>query len=287
MRVAVIGANGQLGTDLCTALAAHDIAPFTHADFDICDRAAMERHLGAVRPEFVINTAAYHRVDDCEIEVERAFAVNAIAVHALARWCAAEGAVLVHCSTDYVFAGDLGRPLTEADRPEPLSVYGASKLAGEHLARSACPRHFIIRSCGLYGHGGSHSKGGNFVERMLQLAAESKPIRVVCDQIASPTYTRDLAAAIAKLIRTERYGLYHITNSGQCSWYEFARKIFELAGVSADLSPVRTAEYGARARRPPFSALASDAMRAAGLEELPPWEDALRRYLRQREAGGA
>jgi len=283
MRVALIGANGQLGTDLRDVLRDDEICPFVHADFDVRDRESTAAALANARPDVVINTSAFHRVDDCESEIAPAFEVNAFAVHALARWCAENGATFVHFSSDYVFAGDVPAPRVETDLAEPRSVYGASKLAGELLARQACPRHFVVRTCGLYGMGGSRGKGGaNFVGLMLRLAHEGKAIRVVADQILTPTSTADLAAAVAKLIRTERYGLYHITNTGSCSWYEFAAKIFDLSGVEANLSPTTSAEYGARAARPAYSVLAHRALLAAGLEDLPPWEDALSRYLRRR-----
>src|SRR5207245_2771295 len=168
---------------------------------------------------------------------------------------------LVHYSTDYVFGLDGSRatPLTEDDSPGPVSVYGLSKLAGEYLVRSICPKHFVIRTCGLYGVWGSGGKGGNFVETMLRVAGQGKPLRVVADQVCTPTYTVDLAEATAALLPTGRYGLYHLTSGGSCSWYEFARAIFELSGVRADLSPITSAEYKAAARRPGYSVLAAKA----------------------------
>ena len=283
MRIALIGANGQLGTDLRPRLAEHELTPFVHADFDVGDEAAAAARLDAVRPDVGINTSAAHRVDDCEDQAERAFRVNAVAAHFLARWCAAHGAIFVHFSTDYVFAGDVPAPRRESDPAAPLSVYGASKLAGEWLVRQACPRHYLIRTCGLYGTGGSSGKGGaNFVELMLRLAGQKRAIRVVSDQVLTPTYTADLAAAVAALLARERFGLYHITNSGQCSWYEFAREVFALAGVEANLSATTSSEYGARARRPAYSVLKHEALLAAGITDLPPWQDALRRYLEGR-----
>jgi dTDP-4-dehydrorhamnose reductase len=280
MRIALLGANGQLGNDLRSVLIADEVTALTRADFDVCDTARADEVLDRVHPEVVINTTAYHRVDEAEGRADLAFAVNAVAVEHLGRWCAARDATFVHFSTDYVFRGDVPAPRRETDSAEPVSVYGASKLAGEHLARLAAPRHFVVRTCGLYGRGGSAGKGGaNFVELMLRLAREGKAIRVVGDQVLAPTSTQDLAAAVARLIRTERYGLYHITNTGSCSWFEFAQAIFELAGVEADLSPTTAAEHGARAARPAYSVLAHEALLAAGLPDLPPWRDALRRYL--------
>ncbi|GIW40073.1 MAG: NAD(P)-dependent oxidoreductase [Candidatus Binatia bacterium] len=283
MKIALLGARGQLGSDLLGVLGDHEVRPFTREDFDVRDLERASSVLGRLRPDVVLNTTAYHRVDECEEKAELAFQVNAVAVLGLARWCARHDAVFVHFSTDYVFDGSLRRPLREDDPPRPLSVYGASKLAGEWLARQACSRLYLVRSSGLYGKGGSSGKGGtNFVETMLRLAREGKAIRVVRDQVLSPTYTLDLASAVARLLDTERYGLYHLTNTGQVSWYDFARKIFELARLEADLSPITSAEFGARARRPAYSVLAHEAARAAGLPELPPWDDALARYLAER-----
>ena len=283
MKIAILGSNGQLGTDLCRTLAGDELFPLTRADFDLCDPAGTARVLGGLRPEVVINTTAYHRVDEIEGRADLAFAVNAVAVDSLARWCAANDAALVHFSTDYVFRGDVPALRRESDPAEPLSVYGVSKLAGEHLVRIGCARHFVVRTSGLYGRGGSTGKGGaNFVELMLRLGREGKAIRVVQDQVLTPTYTVDLAEALSRLIRGERYGLYHITNSGACSWYEFAAAIFELAGVQSDLSPTTAKEYGSRAARPAYSAFAHEALLAAGLPEMPHWRDALGRYLESR-----
>ncbi|MBI4514717.1 MAG: dTDP-4-dehydrorhamnose reductase [Deltaproteobacteria bacterium] len=283
MRIVVTGGNGQLAADLVPLLAArHTVAPLRHSELELRDHDAVCRRLDAERPEVVINTAAFHRVDDCEREVEAAFAVNVFAVLNLARWCRDHQAQLMHFSTDYVFAGDVAAARGEGDLPGPLSVYGTSKLAGEYLVRQTCPRHIVIRTCGLYGHAGSSGKGGNFVETMLRLAAERKPIRVVADQILTPTATVDLAAKVAQLLETREYGLYHITNAGSCSWFEFARKIFQLAGVAAELSPTTSAAFGAPARRPAYSVLRHDQLARLGLDDLPPWDDALARYLRGR-----
>jgi len=283
MRVMLIGAEGQLGSDLRKVLQAETLIPLSHADIEITDadavRQAFERH----RPDVVINTAAFHRVDDCETQMERAFQVNAFAVRGLAQECRRSGAVLVHFSTDYVFAGEKREPYVETDRPSPLSVYGASKLAGEYLVAAALERHFVIRTCGLYGLGGSRSKGGNFPETMLRLAAQAKPIRVVSDQVVTPTYTADLARTVSQLIRTEAYGLYHITSGGSCTWFEFAQRIFELAGVSADLTPVTAEAFGAPARRPAYSVLQNHRLEKLGLDDVPVWEDGLRRYFVERK----
>lgn len=279
MKVMLIGAGGQLGTDFVSILPKETIVPLTHAEIEITDSRSVELAFERYRPDVVINTAAFHRVDDCETQIERAFLANTFAVRGLAQVCRRFSAVLVHFSTDYVFAGEKTEPYIETDRPGPLSVYAASKLAGEYLAGACLPRHFVIRTCGLYGRGGSRSKGGNFVETMLRLAAAGKPLRVVSDQVVSPTYTSDLARKISQLIATEAYGLYHITSHGSCSWLDFARTIFELAGVEADLRPVTTEEFGAPARRPAYSVLRNQRLESLGLDDLPSWQDGLRRYL--------
>jgi dTDP-4-dehydrorhamnose reductase len=280
MRIALIGANGQLGSDLVRALGATDLVPLTHREVDVCDQSCTDRLL-EIHPDVVINTAAFHRVDDSELDATEAFRVNAAAVHRLARWCAHNTSMLVHVSTDYVFGGDRNgtEPLTESDAPAPLNAYGCSKLAGEFAVRAARCRHFIIRTSGLYGRAGSSGKGGNFVETMLHLAAQGKPIRVVNDQRVTPTFTADLAMKIAELLNTERFGLYHVTNSGDCTWYEFAAEIFRLSGLQPDFGPTTTASFGAPALRPVYSVLAHEALLAAGLSDMPHWGDALRRYL--------
>ncbi len=282
MRVAVTGANGQLGRELTRVLSAWDVYPLTRPACDVRDASAVREALRGIRPAAVINTAALTDVDACEDDVRQAFDVNACAVRDLANACAELGAVLVHMSTDYVFDGEKRAPYREDDAPHPLSVYGISKLAGEYFARNACPHHFVIRTSGLYGAAGARGKGGNFVETMIRMAREGRPVRVVNDQVLTPTYTRDLAQAIKRLVLTEAYGLYHVTNSGACSWYEFAGRIFKRAGLAPELSPTTSAEWGARARRPPYSVLANEKLVQAGGGELRVWTEALDAYLKEK-----
>ena len=280
--ILLLGASGQLGTDLRRTLPTEALIPLTRTDLDITDRDAVERVLAERAPAWVINTAAYHRVDDIETKDARlAFAVNEVAVGHLARACARRGARLLHLSTDYVFGGGPPEPHAETAPPAPLNVYGRSKLAGEHLVREASPDHVIVRSSGLYGIAGSAGKGGNFVETMLRLAREGKDIRVVDDQVLTPTYTADLAEAIARLLAvTPPGGIYHLTNAGKCSWFEFAERIFDLCDVG--LKPKRTtsAEFGAPARRPPYSVLVNARAAALGVPPLRAWPEALDAYLR-------
>ena len=281
MRVIVLGGNGQLGTDLVEVLTDFDVAPLCHRELDICDFPRTRGVLSEKKPEIVINAVAFNRVDDCEEEIEKAFWVNAYAVRNLAQICADLQCTLVHISTDYVFGGDKTTPYIEEDNPKPLNVNGVSKLAGEYFVNTICTKRFVVRTSGLYGAAGSSRKGGNFVKTMIRLAQEGKRIRVVNDQALAPTYTRDLANQIRELLLARAYGLYHVTNSGQCSWFEFASKLFEIMSIMPDFGPVSTAEYGAAARRPAWSVLAQDKIRGIGLKSLRPWPEALRAYLRQ------
>lgn len=280
--VVLLGANGQLGSDLQRALSGFLVTPLTHADTDVCDRERLRSILVPLHPDVVINTTAYHKVDVCEDEPTQSFAVNATAVYELARLTGELGATLVHFSSDYVFDGRADAPYSETALPNPINVYGASKLAGEHLARHFNRRHYLIRTTGLYGVAGASGKGGNFIETMIRLGKSGNPVRVVNDQVMSPTATADLAAGIATLLERERdvaHGLYHVTAAGHCSWYEFAKTIFELSGLKVNLSPITTAESGAKATRPAFSVLEHSRWIGAGLAELRPWRTALRDYL--------
>jgi dTDP-4-dehydrorhamnose reductase len=279
MRVVVIGANGQLGTDLVRVLSGWDIVELTHGELDIRDPARVREALSRANPEIVFNTAAFNRVDDCEDDPGTAFSVNAFGPRNLARACAGLNCALMHISTDYVFGGGSAEPYTEDDAPNPLSVYGGSKLAGEYFVRNICPKHFIVRTSGLYGAAGSKGKGGNFVETMIRMAGAGSPLRVVDDQILTPTYTKDLAGKLKELAQTEAYGLYHVTNRGQCSWYEFAARIFNILALTPDFGSTTTQAFGAKAQRPAYSVLARPKLKQLGIADLPSWEDALERYL--------
>jgi dTDP-4-dehydrorhamnose reductase len=208
MTTLLIGADGQLGRELRQAFSDQDLVPLTHSDLELTDRAQVRDVLRKYRPSLILNTAAYHRVDECEDQPERAFAVNAVAVRDLATAAKEIGAILVHFSTDYVFDGKQRSPYREVDRPGPLSVYATSKLAGEYFIQAVLERYYLIRTCGLYGLAGSRSKAGNFVETMLRLAADGREIRVVGDQIVAPTSAKELASKVRQLVRTKAYGLY-------------------------------------------------------------------------------
>lgn len=282
MKILLIGASGQLGADLAEALADRHLLAPPRRSLDLVRFDEVRRFLQSERPQVVINTAAFHRVDDCESQFSTAFQVNGEAVRNLALAAREVEAVLVHYSTDYVFDGAAGRPYREDDLARPLSVYGASKLAGEHLLESVWEKHFLIRTCGLYGRAGSRGKGGNFVETMIRKAAGNESIRVVDDQRLTPTSTRELARATAALIETSHYGLFHVTSKGNCTWYEFAAEIFRLLGLEPDLAPTTSGAFAAAARRPAYSVLANHHLDDLGMDDLKHWRDALREYLGDR-----
>ena len=278
MRTLLIGSSGQLGSDLIDVWNG-EFVTFSHDEFDVTNREQVREIVARERPGLVINTAAYHRVDDCETNGALAFEVNALGAKNVADAAREVDAAVMFISSDYVQDGQKGSPYVEDDLPRPLSVYGTSKLAGEHLVRQSNPKHFVVRSSSLFGVAGASGKGGNFVETMIRKAKAGEPLRVVDDQVSSPTFTADLAAKLQELAGTARYGLYHVTNGGQTSWHGFAAKIFELMNLEPSLTPFSSVELGAPAQRPAFSVLENRALAQAGLEKLRPWEEALAAYL--------
>jgi dTDP-4-dehydrorhamnose reductase len=289
VRCALIGAAGQLGFDLArTFNLPGELIRLTRADLDVLDRAAVARVLGDLRPTHVVNTAAYNLVDRAEDEREHAFALNADAVGVLGDACDAVGATLVHFSTDYVFDGRRSTPYAEDDAPGPLSAYAESKLEGERRALAHGRRAFVFRVCGLFGVApATGTRRTNFVDLMLRMAREGRALRVVSDQVLTPSYTYDLAPKVWRVVGRDAPGLYHLTNAGATSWYDFAREIFRLSGLTPSLTAVTAAEYGARARRPPYSVLGHGRLAALGEDDVRPWTDALAAYLREREAVSA
>jgi len=283
MKVLLIGANGQLGSDLLRVFrtAGHAVVPATHAQMDVCSEDRVSEIMAEAKPDVVLNTAAFHKVEECEKNPALAFQVNCTAAMNLAKACRRSGAVLVHFSTDYVFDGQKNAPYEETDLPSPLNVYGVSKVSGAHLIAVNADRYFVIRTCGLYAIAGSSGKGGNFVENMLKKAMSGEEICVVDDQVLTPTYTTDLAEATRRLILTGKFGLYHLSSEGRCSWYEFARSIFECAGVDAQPKAVKTGDFPSPVKRPSYSVLSKTRLRALGLT-IPSWQDALSRYLQER-----
>ncbi|MGH2615078.1 MAG: dTDP-4-dehydrorhamnose reductase [Thermomicrobiales bacterium] len=280
MRALVIGASGQLGQDLMRVFG-DDTLGLTHADIDVTDGIGVSRTIREHRPDWVVNTAAFHRVDDCELNSTLAFAVNAAGAANVARAAAETGAGIVFYSTDYVFGGE-GRPRhdphTESSLPDPYNVYGVSKLAGERMVMNANPRHLVIRSAGLYGTATSR-KGWTFPELMVSKGRNDGWVKVVTDQALSPTYTLDLAESTNALMEREARGLFHLTNEGECSWFEFAQATFDIAGIAVTMEPTVTVTGERRARRPPYSALTSERLADTGVAPLRPWHDALTHYL--------
>ena len=290
MNIAVIGAGGQLGRELTgylPAFADWKVRGFKSAEIDVVDRDAVFGKLQEAEPEVVINCAAFHRVDLCETQVARAFAVNLTGARNVAEFCRAHGAGAVFISTNYVFDGLSRRPYLETDPARPLSAYGWSKLAGETAVISALEKHAVIRTCGLYGKAGTSGKAANFVETMLGLARAGRPIRVVDDQICTPTSTAELVRIIAGIIRSNAWGVFHATSVGECSWYEFAKKIFELSGFDPDLKPVFSDEHGAAAARPAYAVLENARLKELGVQGFRHWEEALAEYLGVAGCGAA
>lgn len=282
MRIALFGPRGQLGTALSARLTA-DVVPVPHEAVDVTNAAGVEETLRKVAPTLVINCTAYNFVDKAEDEADRAFAVNALGPRNLARACAAVDAALVHVSTDFVFGLDATRtiPYCEDDLPGPLGAYAISKLAGEQFVRSICAKSYVVRTCGLFGRASSVGKG-NFVETMLRLGRERGEVSVVDDQWCTPSAAADVAGWIVRLIEIGRYGLYHATNSGATTWRRMAEEIFRLAGIAAKVRPVTSAEFGAKARRPPYSVLDTSRLAAAIGQTPRPWQEALADYIAQR-----
>lgn len=286
MRILLIGHRGQLGSDLRRIFAEEDLILATQEQIRVEDATQVDAVIGQSRPDLILNCAAFHRVDDCEDCADRAFEVNVFGVRNLALAAARVGSVLVHFSTDYVFDGPRRIPYAETDLACPKCLYGVSKLAGEFLLQSIWPKHFIFRVSGLYGYAGSREKGTNFVEMMIGLARQGKPIRVVNDQVLTPTSTMDVARAVRSMVGTDCYGLYHLTNAGDCSWHEFAQAIFEYADLGPDLTPVTSAVFPTRAKRPNYSVLDNRRLRDAGFPDLPHWRQALESYIAGRAAAG-
>jgi dTDP-4-dehydrorhamnose reductase len=280
MKLLVTGAAGMLGHDVMLAAgnAGHQVVGFGRAELDIADEAAASAKIEGERPDVVINCAAWTDVDGAEVSEDEATRINGAAAGNVAAAAATVGASVVYVGSDYVFDGSKGAPYVETDQTAPLSAYGRSKLAGEEATRAANKRHFIVRSAWLFGVGGP-----NFVETMLRLAADHGEVLVVRDQVGSPTYTWHLAYGIVRLIEGVEYGIHHMAAAGACSWYEFAREIFEQANVECKVMSATTEMLGRPAPRPAYSALASQREHPI---ELPSWQDGLSAYLSQRRAEG-
>ncbi|MCK4734609.1 MAG: dTDP-4-dehydrorhamnose reductase [Methanophagales archaeon] len=287
VKVAILGANGQLGSDLVETFG-EDAIPLTHRDLDVTEPENM-KILNELEPEVIINTAAYVRVDDAEVEVEKAFRVNAIGALNIAKACNEIDAVNVYISTDYVFDGAKGEPYKEEDVPNPINVYGLSKYIGEVFTRNYSEKYYVIRVASLYGKAGARGKGGNFVDYMIQMAKNEAEITVVDDVFMSPTCTKDVSRMRKRFLDLDldldleikpAFGVYHIVNEGYCNWYDFTKEIFSILGWDAQIqiTPIKSSELKRLARRPVFSALTNKKLDDLGLG-MRNWKEALNDYL--------
>jgi dTDP-4-dehydrorhamnose reductase len=285
-RIVVFGASGQLGVELCAELTrrGYEVKGFGRAKVDVSSGEQVEHTLAELEPVAVFNAAAYNQVDIAEREPLAAFEANALAVRNLALACRQNDARLVHFSTDYVFDGTLGRPYTESEPVHPLGAYAVSKLAGELYAQAYLDRPLIVRTSGVFGPGGRFTARGNFPELMLRLAREGKPIRVVEDHVASPTYAPLLASRSIDMLERNLDGVFHCGGGQAVSWFDYAKIIFEQAGVKADLQPTNEREYRTAARRPRFSALENARMRECDVAPMPPLSEAVASYMAARHS---
>lgn len=280
MKVLVTGFAGQLGYDVTAELISRNIRCIAadKADFDLTNADSVNGFVGSYRPDVIIHCAAYTAVDKAEEDSALCYKVNIDGTKNLCKAAAEMQAKFVYISTDYVFDGEKNEPYEVDDATGPQTVYGATKLEGENKVRHICPRHFIVRTAWVFG-----KNGNNFVKTMLRLGKERDSINVVCDQFGSPTYTKDLARLICDMIQTDKYGTYHATNEGFCSWADFAYEIMQQAGLSTRIAPISSSEYPAKAKRPMNSRLSKQKLIDCGFTPLPGWEDALRRFLKEIE----
>lgn len=288
MRILITGCKGQLGTEIAKQIAEghSEIGPIPKMyhnatvvgvdmdDFDLSDKSAVKKNLHDGSYDIVFNCAAFTNVNACESSQDTAYAANALAIRNLAEVCESTATKLVHVSTDYVFSGDATEPYREYDIPSPVTVYGKTKLAGEICLRERCRRHFILRTAWLYGY-----NGNNFVRTMVRLAKEKGEIRVVNDQFGNPTSAADLAHHMLEVAQGNRYGVYHCTNNGVCSWYDFACEIIRLSGIPCRVIPITTAEYPTPAHRPAYSALDNMMLRLTCGDQMRDWKDALAEFM--------
>lgn len=285
MRVVITGASGQLGSDLRELLAQEqklEVYPFSRQELDITKQTLIEKLIRDIKPDIILHCAAYTNVDECQLDPSLAFTVNALGSRNIAVEANKYGSKLVYVSTDYVFDGKANIPYHEFSQTNPLSIYGQSKLAGEEMVRHLCNRFFILRTSWLYG-----ISGNNFVKTILRIAQGKDQLTVVDDQIGCPTYSKDLAKFIIELMSTEAFGLYHVSNTGYCSWFEFACAILDLYGLKdKEVKPIKTAELNRPAPRPNYSGLTSLTISSAGLSSLPHWKDSLCHFISELKKEG-
>lgn len=281
MKIAVIGANGQLGSELCEQYdEKHQIVGLTHADIEITNINSVKKVLNEINPDVVINTAAYHNLPDCEKNPDISFQVNAIGALNLAKTATEIGSVLVQYSTDYVFDGEKKEPYLEKDRTNPLNIYAMTKLNGEILIKNYCTRYFVIRTSGLYGKTICRAKGNNFITTMQKAAKIKDVVKVVNDEILTPTSVFEIAKNTGQLIETEGFGLYHMTCEGHCSWFEFAGVIFKELRLKTPLISCTSDEFPSEIKRPFYSVLENHKLKSVNLNHMTHWKDALIKYLR-------
>lgn len=275
MKILITGSNGMLGQDLITELAdKHIVIAASSKILDITDKNKVLDYVKAIKPDIIINAAAYTDVDGCETNIEKAYAVNGEGVRNLSLACKENDIPLIHISTDYVFKGDSDTPRLETDELGPLSVYGKSKLEGEKAITEILDKYFILRTAWLYGY-----NGGNFPKTMLELAKNHDKLTVVYDEVGTPTYTPDLAKAIGELLDSDKYGIYHLTNSDYTSWYDFAKLIFEIAGMDVEVEPVTASEFARAASRPNYSVLSNEKWINSGFTPLRSYKEAIKDYI--------
>jgi len=282
MKIAIIGSNGQIGSEVVRAAKAveFDVIELRHNECDVTDGSSVARALAPLRTgDVVVNTAAFHKTEECEVASDRALSVNALGAYRVAAEARKHDATAVYLSTDFVFDGAKRTPYVESDTPNPLNLYGVSKMAGEALLRTANPNHYLIRVSAVFGPAGSSGKGGNFVESMVAKARKGDTPDVVDDIIMAPTSAADASGLLVQLLqRKAPFGIYHLANAGACSWLEFTDGIFELIGAKIRARPIKAASLNGKARRPLYSVLASEGLSPLGLETRD-WREALRDYL--------
>ena len=285
MTIALIGSAGQLGTDFRKVIPGELLTNLNYPAFDLTKKELIRKQLLAIKPDIIVNTAAYNLVDRAEELPHEAMAVNYHGVKNLVDVCLELNCVLVHYSTDYVFGRDKDREThyNEDDEPGPVNQYGQSKLLGEGEIVSRLKKYFLIRTSGLFGAAGSLGKGGNFIESIIKRARETGALKVVSDQFLTPTYALDLAKQTWALIQTEKCGLYHITSEGQCSWYEFAREVMKYIDPSVEIIPVPSSEYRLSARRPSYCVLENKKLKLLGLNQMRPWSKTIPDYFKERK----
>jgi dTDP-4-dehydrorhamnose reductase len=282
VKVAIIGANGQLGTDAAQAFAdSGDIVfPIAHGDIEISSIDSVMVVLRELKPDLIVNTAAMHHVERCQLDPKRALEVNALGPHNLATISRELAASLMHISTDYVFDGAKGAPYLESDVPQPLNTYGITKLAGEQFVHTIAERHFIVRTSALYGRSPCRGKGGlNFVDLMLKLGRERGKVRVVDSEEVTPTSTAELARQMVLISHSGSFGVFHATAKGSCTWYDFAREIFSIGGLAVNVERADPGEFPSKVPRPRYSVLENAALRACGMDCFRPWQEGLVEYL--------